>query len=834
MDFTQVHSAVSRKSYDRRVSWAQHTLLHFFEKPQNAGSSPTSDSSPQPQNEVNDENVHPQPKRRSSVRPRFSVAFSENGERSMELDDDEDEAVQLPAQFLNQFQNGTTPEDDGFSEEDEDDEDMEITEAIRLNIERKRSLSLGPRASLPGRRRSSIAPATMTSSQGQSENQIPPQRLQSSSLYPSLHEIEEDGREHEGDLTAQSASFVSESSVDGEPMDFIVPIDFPLGQPAPPDDAWLQLRAMTHAGVDVDEPPSSEQEDGGVFEQTHVNDDSDKELTDAMNRLQRARSSMGWPSEAIQDENAPQEDSFASTEDSFAGDDLDQTVNMTMTQFMNTDLINMDGGMDGGMEMTMEMSDVYGEPQVRQDDTAQLAASEPQPTTIEGRISPLVERVSNLSIQFSSPLRPPQPATIPQPFTFSAPRQSISASPAKPITPRKGPVFAPPKPQQPQRGTAAFALPSTPKSPKRPAPPLDGTPGTPGPSPAKKQAVGRLEAIKKPSFEKPQDATENRRASAVRRPSGYFAQRKSLGGANALQGNAGANSARVASPRKADQQALGKGRVRASMGSVPLSTAPVFSLNRRKDAASSATNSLYPDVEQIARENPPTPSQAAQDSQAVAIPSPTRSSSAPPSPRPEVFSTQARQRNLSVPLPSTSESLSPAPSTSVLVQGQDEDEIIQEPEQAMSSEPSPARQWRDGIDVADTEDEGVSIIHPTFCNVLFSIWVLAAVYLDRAILRNDRCPVYGRAHHAEASSVYHPPSTSEASWTSAFLSGLSGPGRGARYCAIGRVCYCYGCGCPSVGAVHCRCGRLNYLDRAEQEDMLGGRGGGTEGYSCLI
>ena len=132
-----------------------------------------------------------------------------------------------------------------------------------------------------------------------------------------------------------------------------------------------------------------------------------------------------------------------------------------------------------------------------------------------------------------SPAKPP--LTVPKPFTFSVPARLASDSPSKttqkpPASPSKLPVF---------RGTAAFAPPSAPKSPrKRPAPEdVFADPDNDAPSPAKKQAVAKPGAAQPQPRPVPAPAqNENRRAStsAVRRPSGYFAQRRSLGPAASI------------------------------------------------------------------------------------------------------------------------------------------------------------------------------------------------------------------------------------------------------------------------------------------------------------
>ena len=181
MDLTEVHGRGPRKSLARRVSFAPHTHVRLFHPDTSKGDkSPASpeEESPNPPAPAfvtraeNDENAVPgQGKRRSSIRRRSSGMYSEFGERSMDVDSDD--TAPFPQDFLSQagLFDVSAVEDDEFTEDEDEESDMEVTEAIARNIERKRSLSLG------GRRRSSIATAT----QHWGEN-IPPPDPQLGSL----------------------------------------------------------------------------------------------------------------------------------------------------------------------------------------------------------------------------------------------------------------------------------------------------------------------------------------------------------------------------------------------------------------------------------------------------------------------------------------------------------------------------------------------------------------------------------------------------------------------------------------------------------------------------
>ncbi|PSR80699.1 hypothetical protein PHLCEN_2v6615 [Hermanssonia centrifuga] len=736
MDLTEIQPPTSRKSLGRRVSFASHAHVRLFEvQDPNASASSVDPGSPRHVQESDEENenenednappshdVNRNRRRSSSSRRRSSTAFSEFGEQSMDMD--EDDTAPIPQDFLG----ASAIQDEEFSEEEGDDfgEDMEMTEAIPREFLRKRSLSLGgPSGSfVPQRRRSSIAPIT-TSSQSHSENQVHHYQAnqhiqqQQESIYPSL-ELEDilnlpEDTDGDGDMphgedpdhttsTVQSGADedmtgMTESSGgdDTQPMEFTIPVIRP---PSPPPDVWHQLRAMTHAGESEPyEPPLLESDDDPEANaiiplDEPRGDDGDTtsmELTDALTRLQRARTSLGLGADNTGDytgdvnaegNSGLQDDTFTSTEDSF-NDDMsglfghgDRTVNVTTLRLSMESAAGIQR-----VDESMEVTSVFGDDEVIQNpigvgnpssQTSNLPdqqhqpppaqpsnAAEPstssgafsQPSVFSAPVQPSVfsappstsvsrsvfsvpapstsSDITNppLSHPPRSPLRPPPTATVPQPFTFSldtrlGPSPAKSKIPLSSATPSKipAPVF---------KGIAAFAPPSAPKSPKKRPAPEDDDVDWNMPSPQKKQVVGRLEPARKAVFEQPQNATaaeagkEMRRASlAVRRPSGYFAQRKSLSGGvlptpePAVSTTTGTTSANENTSGKGPQKkagaGLGLGRARASVGSAVQPPA-------------GETEQIYPDVSGILEEETAAAATAARRSPATVGPSPAES-----------------------------------------------------------------------------------------------------------------------------------------------------------------------------------------------------------------
>ncbi|KAI0828296.1 Spc7 kinetochore protein-domain-containing protein [Trametes gibbosa] len=563
MDFTQVHGQGPRKSLARRVSFAAHTHVRLFHKDTSDGNSKggsPSPTSPEPSvafvtRAENDENAIPGPSQ-----PQRRVEY------------DMDDTAQFPQDFLNQNRPGAGPsgEEDEFTE-DEDD-------AIALNIQRKRRNSLG---SLQ-RRRSSI-----------SEN-MPPHDDQT------IQE-EEDSFQHDGEEepTTSSAhtgsSFASEGS-SGEPMEFTIPVLQSMREPREPDPIWLH---------EPYEPPPPESDDDAVMIQPPLaegeNEDgeADMDLTSAMSRLQQARHTQ----QRGDDKQALADDTF-STDDSFGNEsaDLDnRTINLTQRTSLGT------------LESSMDMTDVQ-DGNVRVPVTS-VAPIQPSPPTvpIAAVVQPepaqeplgrsLMASVANTTTTaglgsgvFSAPPPGGLGSSLFGSSVFSAPGPApvFAPIPAPALEPESPGPATVPKPfnftpsansHQPHRGTAAFAPPSVPKSHKRPAP-------------AKRPAVGRLSAAHASSPDgdtteattQPAPGTnDSRRTSMIRRPAGYFAQRKSLG-ASSAEGVRG-----------------GGLRTRASMGGQPSQTAPLVplirshsdpSLNNRTEAAEGG--SLYPDLTQLA------------------------------------------------------------------------------------------------------------------------------------------------------------------------------------------------------------------------------------------
>ena len=101
MDLTEVQPQ-PRKSLARRVSFASHLHIRLIDgkqarEPQSSSPNPPArnDGDNGDEDEDDDENSHPvhtASRRRSSMRRRSSTGFSEFGEQSMDMDDDDDGA----------------------------------------------------------------------------------------------------------------------------------------------------------------------------------------------------------------------------------------------------------------------------------------------------------------------------------------------------------------------------------------------------------------------------------------------------------------------------------------------------------------------------------------------------------------------------------------------------------------------------------------------------------------------------------------------------------------------------------------------------------------------
>jgi len=354
-------------------------------------------------------------------------------------------------------------------------------------------------------------------------------------------------------------------------MEFTIPINRSL-RPAQQDDAWLALRRMTHSGAH--EP---------------VEDTEMSEQSISFNYGERE--------DSIQDNDASRDI-----------DDGDQTINITKllgwpSQTADSSHISV------GEESNMEESEVYGP-------AAPAPASLPKVSTIIEPQSPVQEPHPEQSLMTPRPpvFQPPSAdalsrsqttnnkATLPlsesRPFTFTAPQpvNARAGSPSKIPVPKPTftAAFAPPVSKSSPKKRAAEASSSKSTSPsKRPrSVDDDGSAGEGNmsmdvPSPAKRQAMASrwpesgttptrtpaspassslpkprpLSPSKKTPFQASGSTT---RTTSLRRPSGYFARRKSLAvGSSSQPGNDASGPANQATTGAKS----GLGFRRASVGS---------------------------------------------------------------------------------------------------------------------------------------------------------------------------------------------------------------------------------------------------------------------------
>ncbi|KAG1757257.1 Spc7 kinetochore protein-domain-containing protein [Suillus lakei] len=551
MDLTNVHEN-TRKSLARRVSFADRAHVRLFEtQEQNTNSTASPQSSPM-QDAVErgptDENAYPGAskfRRRSSIR---SIAFSEGaGEESMDMDSDD--TAFGPAAYL-RAQNEEALIDYDFADDDLnfDDDDMEVTEAMQVNIQKRRSLAFAP----------SRQPLANVTSSPDNHDEGDQQQTPADQSY-----TEDDSH--------QSQSFVSEGDV-SQPMEFTVPLIRP---PAPPSEAWLALRSVTHSGETPYIPSSDEEDEHGG---------QDMEITDALTRLQAARESLGFGNGIDVEESEQQNNSFSSSEDSYAQDDVENDGNQTVnvTQLMRR--VSLGAGIGDG-NSTMEITSTYDSQEEPSEDRSDVAGTDlsAQPTAEahenvaqakpqesvheEPAARPAVFKPAPPSGEIPNahpPAPVPRPTTIPKPFSFSFTPRGLSPARPRPPSPTKSPSKA--------KFSAAFAPPVARPSPKkRTQSAVDDSESEDRPSPAKKLAgpgkltaplnefskgqpeqlsrPARLSPSKKALFQvhaEPVSGPTKRLSIGFRRPSGYFAQRKSMGGTAPAASPAPASSAKKA------------------------------------------------------------------------------------------------------------------------------------------------------------------------------------------------------------------------------------------------------------------------------------------------
>ena len=533
MDLTQdlsapVHDNTTRKSLERRVSFASHKKVLFFEKNhlKSTGSprpSPSSIPSLDSHQTVGNENNYPSQafrKRRSSAR------YSNAGSEDMDL---------TTIITAGNFQNTSSAilEEEFDYDGDNFDDDMEVTEAIPGNLIRKRSLSMGRQ---PLSRPESNSPIN--------------------EVDESQSDIGNDSMQSEG--TSEGTQF----------MEFTVPLGQSLRPPAEQDEVWLALKQVTHSGNEPSEPepvscdsPQQRGSDG-------------MELEDAVERLMRARDSLPLSTQPAS-QGYVQDDTFTSTEDSFeSNSDGNKTLNLS--QVIGRVSMNTTARMSlGYQDSNMDESEVYGN--IAQSTPRQsLLPAGPPLTPFQEEAIP-VEQVIRSTVFHP----PPSAARSAASTKNSLPSSSFSFTPGK-ISPSKSKsISSPSKIAKPKPTfSAAFAPPVKKPSPKkfnnpvtqpsvkRPRSAQDDEAeymDADKPSPPKKQSMAETwMGITAPSEEsrsppnptttkalanKPRPLSPSRKAlfqtdasatttpsenpsqpqpSGVRRPSGYFARRKSL------------------------------------------------------------------------------------------------------------------------------------------------------------------------------------------------------------------------------------------------------------------------------------------------------------------
>lgn len=486
---------------------------------------------------LSNENDYPGRRQSGPGLRRFSTA-SGLGESSMSLDMDDDDFSEPPTDpvFFNfdGSEGGVPPPSSGADEEEErsedndedneDNEDMEITEAIALNISRKRSLSTAEqnycarKSSLPARRRSSA--------------RFPKEP-------PPPEDDEEDVDEGNATVTKQLDQDITTASQGTQasegPMEFTIALEKPLKKPRPPSDAWLALQAMANT------TPNDEK------------DEEEMELDSAISRLRQARASLDLRDEKQAGANYD-EPSYTSSEDSMEAsiEVGEQTLNVTQLMGAVRDM-DISGDGDESRSSKVTEDEDFARPiasvvptaplniQRKEDDPAANSAGKVLSNVFSAPPASTSSQSGNLNLASSHGPDSAHIGSNHQELGRSHFPTSVKPPVFKPATPSRIPVPSPSK----ARTVAANVL----SSKKRPASQDDNADDLPQPSPAKRRAIEST-ALNTPSpggraeNHQPADAvptvvgsdpsavsaTASKPSLGMRRPSGYFAQRRSLAG----------------------------------------------------------------------------------------------------------------------------------------------------------------------------------------------------------------------------------------------------------------------------------------------------------------
>ncbi|KAJ7356898.1 Spc7 kinetochore protein-domain-containing protein [Mycena albidolilacea] len=677
---TQIHDNPSRKSLGRRVSFASNAHVRLIDRvtkddntmstasPQSspiASSDPVDDGVPRPV-VLSDENAYPgaaqRNRRRSSIR------------QSMGSDD-----MDLTATGSDAFlfaQDGSALADESMSFDDDSDMDMDVTEALDGEFIRKRPVSLG------GARKplAQISIATPSAEADQSQS-----------------------------FTDQSQSSASDQSQE-PPTEFTIPLNRSLRPPAHEDETWMALRRMTHSGdTPYEEPPMS----------------SDDEYVPVAHGGDRLASASGPVPAAL-----PHDETFSSADDDSFGDADNGDRTMNLSKVMGR--VSMAGGGPrmsvGQPDSTMDESEIYGSiiPPPAQSTPVARKPSIPEPSR------PSIFRPPSPSKTTTpAPASPSKTTTTPAPTSPSkgANKPTFTAAFAPKVVPLKRPVTDAP-PAAPKRLSLA-PKPAVPSPSKRPRDPDDDTDK---PSPAKRLALaGKWRASTGPvvaetrastpptDAPKPKPLSPSKRApflaqtqtpaaaststaaprqpSALRRPSGYFARRKSMGvglGVPDTTDKADAAAPASAVGPKSPKKKAGVGLGRVSMGSAPSDAWTRFDRTAAVPAAGKENGKGKGKEKEPAAESEAVCAREA-ERQAAASPTPSRGSPAPNSPHPASPRSKSPSKSAEV--------SSPVIDLSTLLESAPEFGAA-----APNMDVGPTEQWRDGVEEADfLEEEEVRI-----------------------------------------------------------------------------------------------------------------------------
>lgn len=739
---TKVHDNPSRKSFGRRVSFAEHAHVRLFEKPDKNYTSSTGSpqSSPAPSSPVDDRASPSQPAGDENAYPGVSRNRRRSSARYSMASEGED--MDLTTIGPSAFLLGTQTSESALLDDEEDDygDDMDVTEAINGAFLRKRSLS-------SGLERRPLSQAKFGDSDPASEHSDTADRSRSFS---------------EGGSMSQSDSSPDQSQA----MEFTIPISQSLRPPAHQDEAWLALRQVTHSGdtpYELEPPPGDEHD-------LHNEGNGGMDLDDAVQRLMRARDSLPLSQTSQGDSTeeytayaaqtfGQQDDTFSSTDDSFGDDNGDRTMNVSKV-LGRASL----GGGDARMSMgypdsSMDESEIYGAivppaqstPRPSQSEShfdfapesivppepgpPRAAVFQPPPSEVVAPPSIPIPQTPAPSIVQSASAQSRPALTIPVPFSFT-PKAPTSPSKSKATVPiPSSPSKFKPRPTF----SAAFAPSSSRLAPKksvvphsqnkRPISEVEGSDAEnqdiDKPSPAKRAATGEtrpsifsatarpvyppttndttapqaprpqpLSPKKKTPVGAPLPVPARRPTTSMRRPSGYFARRKSLGVGLGVAPAVDVEESTPASKVSPKKAGLGPGRV--SMGSAPSDAWTRFDKNAGSgvaaDKVSVGGKEKEKDAETYAREA---------IRLKVAVPSPTRRSPAPASPRPRSPAV--------LPPDDLPHSTSPLPGVVDLSGllgsggfGEDAGEADTEVDM------DPTEQWRDGVEQQEFVEEEVN------------------------------------------------------------------------------------------------------------------------------